>query len=115
MKTAIIFGSSGLVGNHLLHLLLKDDYYSKVKIFVRSPIFVSHDKIEVITNDFNNITSLEKNIFGDHCFFCIGTTKKQTPNKKEYRRIEYDLPTEIGAIAKKNKRAIYITKKSYNR
>lgn len=102
MRTAVIFGSSGLVGHHILNLLLQDDYYSKIKIFLRSPISLNHKKLEVVINDFNNIASLEKDIFGDHCFFCIGTTKKQTPNSKEYRRIEYDLPIEIGAIAKKN-------------
>ena len=102
MRTAVIFGSSGLVGHHILNLLLQDDYYSKIKIFLRSPISLNHKKLEIVINDFNNITSLEKDIFGDHCFFCIGTTKKQTPNSKEYRRIEYDLPIKIGAIAKKN-------------
>ena len=102
MRTAVIFGSSGLVGHHILNLLLQDDYYSKIKIFLRSPISFNHKKLEVVINDFNNIASLEKDIFGDHCFFCIGTTKKQTPNSNEYRRIEYDLPIEIGAIAKKN-------------
>lgn len=35
-------------------------------------------------------------------FFCIGTTKKDTPNKKEYRRIEYDIPVNIAKVAKLN-------------
>lgn len=57
MRTAVIFGSSGLVGHHILNLLLQDDYYSKIKIFLRSPIFLNHKKLEVVINDFNNITS----------------------------------------------------------
>jgi len=36
MKTALIFGSSGLIGNHLLNLILNDHYYQKIKLFVRS-------------------------------------------------------------------------------
>ena len=35
-------------------------------------------------------------------FFCIGTTKRDTPNKSEYRRIEYDIPFNIASIAKLN-------------
>ena len=41
-------------------------------------------------------------ITGDDCFFCIGTTRKNTPNKNEYIKIEYDLPVEIAKIAKEN-------------
>ena len=102
MKTAIIFGSTGLIGSQLLNILLQDDEYSTIKAVVRSPISVSHKKLEVIVNDLTNISSLKENISGDRCFFCIGTTKSQTPNKIEYRRVEYDIPVQIASIAKKN-------------
>ena len=36
VRTALIFGSSGLVGGHLLNQLIKDTNYSKIKLFVRS-------------------------------------------------------------------------------
>ena len=32
--------------------------------------------------------------------FCIGTTKKNSPNKDEYKRIELDIPREVAKIAK---------------
>jgi len=102
MKTAIIFGSSGLIGNHLLNLIVKDDYYQKIKIFVRSKININNPKVEIIYDDFKNLDNLKKIIIGDDCFFCIGTTKKDTPNKNEYRRIEYDMPVNIARIAKLN-------------
>ena len=35
MKTAIIFGSSGLIGNELFKTILLNNTYSKIKIFVR--------------------------------------------------------------------------------
>ena len=103
MKTAIIFGSTGLVGNHLLNLLLKDDDYSKIKIFVRSENYIINPKIEIIKIDFNNLNKYSNLITGDDCFFSIGTTKKETPDKNEYRRVEHDIPVEIAQIAKKNK------------
>ena len=37
-----------------------------------------------------------------NCFFCIGTTHKDTPDKNEYRRIEYDIPVKVAQIAKSN-------------
>ena len=30
MKTALVFGSSGLIGGHLLNQLLKNDDYNKI-------------------------------------------------------------------------------------
>ena len=102
MKTAIIFGSSGLVGNHLLNLLIKDNYYSKIKIFVRNKNIFKNSKVEIIYMDFRKIDDYSHLIKGDDCFFCIGTTKKDTPDKNEYRRVEYEIPVKIASVAKKN-------------
>jgi len=102
MKTALIFGSTGLVGSDLLTLLLKDDYYTAIKIFARSKININDPKVEIINLDFNKLNEYSHLIKGDDCFFCIGTTKKQTPNKEEYRNIEYNFPVIIGEIAKNN-------------
>ena len=102
MKTAIIFGSSGLVGNHLLNLLIKDNYYSKIKIFVRNKNIFKNSKVEIIYMDFRKIDDYSHLIKGDDCFFCIGTTKKDTPDKNEYRRVEYEIPVKIASVAKIN-------------
>ena len=102
MKTALVFGSSGLVGSHLVRLMSKNSNYEKIKLFVRSTSEIKTSKIEIINTDFNNLSNHKEDINGDDCFFCIGTTKKKTPDKDEYRRIEYDIPVEIAKIAKSN-------------
>ena len=102
MRTALVFGSSGLVGRHLLNQLIKDDNYNKIKIFVRSEPEINHSKVEIIKTDFNNLENHKEEIKGNDCFFCIGTTKQNSPNKDEYQRIELDIPKEIAKIAKSN-------------
>ena len=102
MKTALLFGSSGLIGGHLTKQLIENSSYSKVKLFVRSDPKISDPKIEVIKTDFNNLQNHKDEITGDDCFFCIGTTKQNTPNREEYRKIEYNIPVEIARIAKSN-------------
>ena len=102
MKTALVFGSSGLIGGHLLNQLIKNDNYNKIKLFVRTEPVINEPKIEIIKTDFNNLESCKDNIKGDDCFFCIGTTKQNSPEKNEYRKIELDLPKEIAKIAKDN-------------
>ena len=102
MKTALLFGASGLVGGHLLNELIKENYYSKIKIFVRSEYKINDPKIEIIRTDFNNLQNHKDDIKGDDCFLCIGTTKQNSPDKNEYRKVELEIPKEIAQIAKSN-------------
>ena len=102
MKTALVFGSSGLIGGHLLSQLIENDDYNKIKIFVRSEPEINDPKVEIIKTDFNNLENHKEDIKGDDCFFCIGTTKQNSPDKNEYRRVELDVPKEIAQIAKSN-------------
>ena len=102
MKTALLFGVSGLVGGHLLNQLIKNNNYSKIKLFVRSVPQISDPKIEIIETDFNNLENHKEDIKGDDCFFCIGTTKQNSPDKNEYQRVELEVPKQIAQIAKSN-------------
>ena len=102
MKTALIFGSSGLVGSHLLDLITQDNNYSKIKLYVRSEPKKVNSKFEIIKEDFNKLEDYKDSINGDDCFFCIGTTRKNTPDKNEYIKVEYNLPVSVAKIAKLN-------------
>ena len=102
MKTALIFGSSGLIGSKLLDLIIKSNNYDKIKLYVRSEPAIINSKLEIIKTDFNNLDIHKDSIVGDDCFFCIGTTRKNTPDKKEYIKTEHDLPIKVAKIAKLN-------------
>jgi uncharacterized protein YbjT (DUF2867 family) len=116
MKTALIFGSSGLIGSYLVDLIVNDNNYNKIKLFVRSEPINTSAKIEIIKTDFNNLENHKDSIAGDVCFFCIGTTRKNTPDKNEYVNIEYNLPIEVAKIAKSNSvnNFIYVSSISAN-
>ncbi len=102
VKTALIFGSSGLVGKKLLNHVINNSNYSKIKIFVRSPPEISNSKVDIINTDFSDFEIIKNLITGDDCFFCIGTTKKKSPDKNEYRRVELEIPKKIAQISKSN-------------
>ena len=68
----------------------------------RSEPEINDPKVEIIKTDFNNLENHKEDIRGDDCFFCIGTTKKNSPNKDEYKKVELDIPREIAKIAKSN-------------
>jgi uncharacterized protein YbjT (DUF2867 family) len=70
-------------------------------LFVHS-IDISDPKIEIIQTDFKNLENHREDIKGDDCFFCIGTTKKNSPDKNEYKRVELEVPKQVAQIAKSN-------------
>ena len=102
MKTALLFGSSGLVGGQILNRLINDVNYSKIKIFVRFEPRIQSNKLEIIKTDFNDLENFKDYIKGDDCFFCIGTTKQNSPNKNEYQKVELEIPKKIAQIARAN-------------
>mgnify|MGYP001303416056 CR=1 FL=1 len=103
MKTALVFGSSGLVGQQLVQQLIQNNSYQKIKLFVRKKPKIQNPKIKIIETKFDNLEVLSPEIIGDSCFFCIGTTKKNSPDRTEYQRVELDLPKKIANLAKQNK------------
>ena len=102
MKTALVFGSSGLIGGHLLYQLIENDNYNKIKLFVRSETVIKETKIEIIKTNFSDLENHKEDIKGDDCFFCIGTTKQNSPDKNEYKKVELDIPIKIAQIARAN-------------
>ena len=102
MKTALLFGASGLVGSHILDQLLVDQYYGHIKVFARKPLQINNKKVELIITDFLDISTYSHAISGDDCFFSIGTTGKITPDRAEFTRIEFTIPIDIANFAKKN-------------
>ena len=108
MKTALIFGSSGLIGGELLNAVKQNNNYNKIKLFVRSAPNNNDPKVEIIQTDFNNLEKYKNSMLGDDCFFCIGTTRKDTPDKNEYRRIEHNIPVDVAKIAKSNSVKVFI-------
>ena len=63
-----------------------------------------------------NLEDFKEHIKGDDCFFCIGTTKKNSPKQDEYRRIELDIPKQVARLAKINevKSFIFVSSISAN-
>ena len=62
MSSAVIFGATGLVGSYLLKNLIKDEYYTSIKIFTRSEVNIKHPKLEIINTDLNNVENIKDQI-----------------------------------------------------
>lgn len=101
-KKAVVFGASGLVGSHLVELLLNNPEYREVEIYTRKRSHFSSDKLKEKIIPFKNIGQELKTINGDTIFFCIGTTIKKAGSQKVMTRIDQEIPVEIAKIAHEN-------------
>lgn len=101
-KTALIIGATGLVGNHLLNELLKDDFYSKVVILTRRSTQIQNEKLTEHLVDFNHQESYKDFVKADVLFSCMGTTIKKAGSKDAQWKIDYTYQFEVAEVARKN-------------
>lgn len=101
-RTAAIIGSTGMIGSYVLELILKDSFFSTVRLLVRRPQPKTHSKIEVRLVDFNDAESFKLALEEtDTIFSCIGTTQKKVKGDKNlYRKIDFDIPLKAARFGK---------------
>ncbi len=107
-KTAIILGATGLTGRLLLDQLIADSTYDKIKLFSRSSVASTSEKVEEYLADTLELELYQEQFTGDEVFCCIGTTALKTPNKKKYKAIDYGIPVSAANLAKRNGIATFI-------
>jgi uncharacterized protein YbjT (DUF2867 family) len=108
MKTAIVIGASGLTGTHLLRILLEDDRFGKIIVFVRRGLGIHHPKLDIHIVDFEKIDNWGPLIQGDVLFSCLGTTLKKAGSKDEQYKVDYTYQYNVAAAAAKNGVPIYV-------
>ncbi len=101
MKRAIVFGSSGFVGSHLLRELLNSSDYGQVTAVARKSLNITHPRLKtVVIGDYNSLAGVKSEIAGDEVFIALGTTKTNSPKKAEYYQVDHDYPILAARIAK---------------
>ncbi|MEI6106490.1 MAG: oxidoreductase [Opitutae bacterium] len=76
MRTALLAGASGLVGEFLLRQLLDSPEYGRVIALVRRPLAHAHPKLVTVTVDFADLEKAGGDLKCDDAFCCLGTTIK---------------------------------------
>ena len=98
-KTAILIGATGLVGSHLLQVLLEDNRYDSVLVFHRRSTGISHPKLTEHIIDFDEPEKWKRLVTGDHLFSALGTTLKKAGSKDAQYKIDYTYQFEAAEIA----------------
>src|SRR5882672_191791 len=101
-RAALVAGASGLVGGHLLQLLLADDAYARVVTLARRRLAAQHPKLEQRIVDFGTLDALSDLPRVDDVFCCLGTTIKTAGSQEAFRRVDHDY---VLAVARAGQRA----------
>ncbi|MCX2480697.1 epimerase [Pedobacter sp. MC2016-15] len=93
---AIITGTTGMVGEGVLHQCLLAPEVEAVTIINRKPLGISHPKLtEIIHDDFYDFSTIESQLKGfNACFFCLGISSNGI-DKDKYYHITYTLTMHI--------------------
>ncbi len=91
MKTALIAGSTGLIGSQLLSLLLQNPAYTKVTALTRVDL-PQHPKLTQIRVDFARLGENSSALKADDVYCCLGTTMAKAGSKENFYQVDFYFP-----------------------
>jgi len=105
MASITLFGSTGLIGNEILKLLEKDDYFKNINVISRREVKLISKKSKLKLIDFSNyddyLSAIENS---DIVLAAIGTTQSKVNfNKKKYVDIDLGIVSKIAKACKEKK------------
>jgi uncharacterized protein YbjT (DUF2867 family) len=89
-RAALLAGGTGLVGSHVLKVLLADKHWDRVVSIGRRPTSERHAKLEHRVVDLGAVEALTDLDHADDVFCCLGTTIKQAGSQEAFRRVDHD-------------------------
>jgi len=94
--SVIITGSTGMVGEGVLHECLNDPRIASIVLLNRRSAGITHPRVkEILLNDLFAFTGNEAGLTHfDACFYCLGTTSINK-SEEEYARLTYELTLKI--------------------
>lgn len=98
MKTALLAGSTGLIGSQLLTLLLDSNRYSRVIALTRHEL-PAHPKLTQIHADGQTLIAYVDQLGADDVFCCLGTTMAKAGSKEKFHQVDFTYPVELATLA----------------
>jgi uncharacterized protein YbjT (DUF2867 family) len=104
-KTAVVAGSTGLVGSRLVELLLAAPEYTLVIALARRSLSSASAKLQWRQADFDRLDKVLGDIRGSESvpldvFCCLGSTIKTAGSQDAFRRVDFDYVVQVGRWAR---------------
>ncbi len=101
-KTALVAGSTGLVGKELVSRLAQSQAFDIVTAVVRKGSNMIHDGVVTIEVDYENLDAHKEDLRADVVFCCLGTTMKKAGSRDNFYKVDFTYPYELAKIALQN-------------
>jgi len=98
-RTALVAGSSGLVGGHLLRQILDNPAYDRVTALTRRTLPLTHKKLVQQVVDFDRLAEVGDFPRVHDVFCCLGTTIRQAGSQEAFRKVDMTYVAELGRMA----------------
>lgn len=103
-KTAVVAGSTGLVGSRLVELLSTAPEYARVIALARRAGESGRPTVQWRAADFDHLDKLLADVHGSAAtpldvFCCLGTTIKTAGSEAAFRRVDFDYVVSLGRWA----------------
>ncbi|RQO40693.1 semialdehyde dehydrogenase [Chryseobacterium sp. KBW03] len=110
---ALVIGATGATGKDLVNQLLNDKEFDEVDIFVRKPVDIQNDKLNIHIVNFEKPDEWKDMVKGDVAFSCLGTTLKDAGSKDAQKKVDFNYQYEFAKAAKENDVEDYILVSAY--
>jgi len=94
-----LLGATGLIGQHLLTLLLKDSEVSSITCISRRPLDIESDKLTSLVTSLDKLAEHPTAFQSDQLICCLGTTIKTAGSKAAFRQVDYNYVCQAAQLA----------------
>lgn len=108
LRTALVIGSTGMVGRELVTQLCESSEFEQVISFVRRSSGFSHPKLQEHVVNFDQPESWKELLKGDVLFSCMGTTLAAAGSKASQYKVDYTYQYETARMAAENNVPVYV-------
>ena len=95
LKTALVLGATGLVGQQVLKLLQRDPRYGQITCLLRKPLphAIAHSdpaRLQPVVIDFDKLHDYQGYFSVDHVYVCLGTTIQSAGSRAAFRKVDFE-------------------------
>jgi len=107
-RTALVAGASGLVGSHVLHLLLEDPEYQRVTVLARRALPTTHKRLEQRILALDGLAQMADFPRVHDVFCCLGTTIRRAGSQEAFRKVDYAYVVELARVAVRHRASQFL-------
>lgn len=98
-KRALVVGADGVVGRHLLRLLLARDDYVEVRALLQRRLALRHPRLRQVLVDYGHLGQAARHFAVEHVYCCLGGGGRPGRRRATFAKTDYAYPYRAAQLA----------------